>query len=346
MITIDGSQGEGGGQILRSALTLSLATGTPFRIERIRAGRAKPGLLRQHLTAVKAAAAISRAAVTGAELGSTALGFAPGPVAAGDYEFAIGSAGSTLLVLQTVLLPLALADAPSWLRLQGGTHAMAAPSFDFAARAFLPLLHRMGFHARAALHRHGFYPAGGGVIEVEIMPRGRPAPLVLDQRGALLSRRVEAVVTHLPLHVATREIAAVAKTLCWPEESIIPGRAVAAGGPGNCLTVTVAHEHVTEVFTGHGQPGVPAEAIAAATAKAVRLYLASQAPVGPHLADQLLLPMALGAGGRFLTVEPTPHTLTNIAVIGAFLGPRIAVARRTGDSVLVTVDGRMSKEAA
>lgn len=346
MITIDGSQGEGGGQILRSALTLSLATGTPFRIERIRAGRAKPGLLRQHLTAVKAAAAISRAEVTGAELGSTALGFAPGPVMPGDYEFAIGSAGSTLLVLQTVLLPLALADAPSWLRLQGGTHAMAAPSFDFAARAFLPLLHRMGFHARAALHRHGFYPAGGGVIEVEVMPCGRPAPLMLDRRGALLSRQVEAVVTHLPLHVATREIAAVAKTLCWPEESVVPGRAVAAGGPGNCLTVTVAHEHVTEVFTGHGQPGVPAEAIAAATAKAVRLYLASQAPVGPHLADQLLLPMALGAGGRFLTVEPTPHTLTNIAVIEAFLGPRIAVTRRTGDSVLVTVDGRMSKEAA
>ncbi|MGL4963430.1 MAG: RNA 3'-terminal phosphate cyclase [Inquilinus sp.] len=346
MITIDGSQGEGGGQILRSALTLSLATGTPFRIERIRAGRAKPGLLRQHLTAVKAAAEIGRAAVTGAELGSTALGFAPGPVVPGNYEFAIGSAGSTLLVLQTVLLPLTLADAPSWLRLQGGTHAMAAPSFDFAARAFLPLLHRMGFHARAALHRHGFYPAGGGVIEVEVMPRGRPAPLMLDRRGALVSQQVEAVVTHLPLHIATREAVTVAKALRWRAEALAPARAVTADGPGNCLTVTVAHEHVTEVFTGHGQPGVPAETIAAATAKAVRLYLASQAPVGPHLADQLLLPMALGAGGRFQTVEPTPHTLTNIAVIEAFLGPRIAVTRRTGDGVLVTVDGRMSKEAA
>ncbi|WP_225770808.1 RNA 3'-terminal phosphate cyclase [Inquilinus sp. Marseille-Q2685] len=346
MITIDGSLGEGGGQILRSALTLSLATGTPFRIERIRAGRAKPGLLRQHLTAVRAAAAIGRATVTGAELGSTALGFAPGPVVAGDYDFAIGSAGATLLVLQTVLLPLALASAPSRLRLQGGTHAMGAPSFDFAERAFLPLLHRMGFHARAALRRHGFHPAGGGVIEVEVMPRGKPAPLVLERRGALLSRQVEAVVTHLPLHIAARETAAFAKALRWRDDTVVPGRAVAADGPGNCLTVTVAHEHATEVFTGHGQPGLPAEDIAAATAKAVRLFLASRAPVGPHLADQLLLPMALGAGGRFVTVAPTPHTLTNIAVIEAFLGPRIAVTRHTGRSVLVKVAGRQSKETA
>ncbi|MFE0755080.1 RNA 3'-terminal phosphate cyclase [Inquilinus sp. NPDC058860] len=346
MITIDGSQGEGGGQILRSALTLSLATGTPFRIEKIRAGRAKPGLLRQHLTAVKAAAEIGRAAVTGAELGSTALGFAPGTVAAGEYAFAIGSAGSTLLVLQTVLLPLALADAPSRLRLQGGTHAMGAPSFDFVERAFLPLLHRMGIHARAALRRHGFYPAGGGVVEVEVMPRGKPAPLVLERRGALLSQQVEAVVTHLPLHIAARETAAFAKTLRWRDDTVVPGRAVAADGPGNCLTVTVAHEHAIEIFTGHGQPGLPAEDVAAGTARAVRQYLASRAPVGPHLADQLLLPMALGAGGRFVTMAPTPHTRTNIAVIEAFLGTRIAVTRHTGRSVLVAVDGRDSKETA
>lgn len=346
MITIDGSQGEGGGQILRSALTLSLATGTPLRIERIRAGRTKPGLLRQHLTAVKAAAAIGRAEVTGAELGSTALGFAPGPVVPGDYEFAIGSAGSTLLVLQTVLLPLALADAPSWLRLQGGTHAMAAPSFDFAARAFLPLLHRMGFHARAALHRHGFYPAGGGVIEVEIMPRGRPVPLVLEERGVLIGRRIEAVVANLPLHIAARETATVGRLLHWPPEAIGPGREIAADGPGNCLTVTVEHEHVTEMFTGHGRAGVRGEDVAVEAAQAVSAYLAGPAPVGPHLADQLLLPMALGAGGRFVTVTPTPHTLTNIAVIEAFLGSRIAVTRHTGRSVLVTVAGRQSKETA
>lgn len=337
MITIDGSQGEGGGQVLRSALTLSLATGTPFRIEKIRAGRDKPGLLRQHLTAVKAAAEIGRATVTGAELGSTALGFVPGPVTPGDYTFAIGSAGSTLLVLQAVLLPLALAETPSRLVLQGGTHALAAPSFDFIHRAFLPLLHRMGFHARATLHRHGFYPAGGGTIEVEIMPRGKPAPLVLEARGGLVSRRAEAVVANLPVQIASRETATVGRRLHWPEEAIAPGIAVEAHGPGNCLTVTVAHEHVTEVFTGHGRIGRRGEDIAAETARAVSAYLAGSAPVGPHLADQLLLPMALGAGGRFVTVAPTPHTLTNIAVIGAFLDVAITVTHHSGQSVLVTV---------
>lgn len=337
MITIDGSQGEGGGQILRSALTLSLATGTPFRIEKIRAGRAKPGLLRQHLTAVKAAAAIGQATVTGADLGSTALGFAPGPVVPGDHSFAIGSAGSTLLVLQTVLLPLAMAEAPSRLRIEGGTHAQGAPSFDFVERAFLPLLHRMGFHARATLRRHGFYPAGGGVVEAEIMPRGKAAPLVLEQRGALVSRQAEAVVANLPLHIATREAATVGRLMHWPAEAAHPGLTVAANGPGNCLTVTLAHEHVTEVFTGHGRTGVRSEDIAAETARAVSAYLARTAPVGPHLADQLLLPMALGTGGRFVTTGLTPHSLTNIAVIEAFLDVAITVTHHSGQSVLVTV---------
>jgi len=345
MITIDGSQGEGGGQILRSALTLSLATGTPFRIGKIRAGRDKPGLLRQHLTAVKAAAEISRAQVTGAEIGSTELGFVPGPVTAGDYSFAIGSAGSTLLVLQAVLLPLALADGPSRLRLEGGTHALGAPSFDFVARAFLPLLHRIGFHARAELRRAGFYPAGGGVIDIEIAPHGTLAPLVLETRGGLVSRRAEAVVANLPAQIATRETATLGRLLHWPAETIAPGMAVEADGPGNCLTVTVAHEHVTEVFTGHGRMGRRGEDVAAETARAVSAYLAGSAPVGPHLADQLLLPMALGAGGRFVTVAPTPHTRTNIAVIGAFLDVAIEVTDRGDRSWLVTVGRPAAKEA-
>ncbi|WP_395676068.1 RNA 3'-terminal phosphate cyclase [Inquilinus sp.] len=337
MITIDGSQGEGGGQILRSALTLSLATGTPFRIGKIRAGRDKPGLLRQHLTAVKAAAEIGHAQVTGAEIGSTELDFVPGPVTAGDYSFAIGSAGSTLLVLQAVLLPLARAAAPSRLRLQGGTHALAAPSFDFVERAFLPLLHRIGFHARAELRRAGFYPAGGGVIDIEIAPHGKLAPLVLETRGGLVSRRAEALVANLPVQIASRETATVGRLLHWPAEAIGPGSVVEAHGPGNCLTVTVGHEHVTEVFTGHGRVGRRGEDIAAETARAVSAYLAGSAPVGSHLADQLLLPMALGAGGRFVTVAPTPHTLTNIAVIEAFLDVAIGVTAQADGSWLVTV---------
>ena len=161
-MTVDGSKGEGGGQVLRTALALSLVSGQPFRIDRIRAGRAKPGLMRQHLTAVRAAAAIGQARVSGDHIGSTELAFTPSRVAGGDYTFAVGSAGSATLVLQTVLLPLLLARESSRLTLEGGTHNPWAPPFDFLTRAFLPLVNRMGGRARASLIRPGFYPAGGG----------------------------------------------------------------------------------------------------------------------------------------------------------------------------------------
>jgi RNA 3'-phosphate cyclase len=188
MLTLDGSAGEGGGQILRSALALSLLTGTPFRIEKIRARRAKPGLLRQHLTAVQAAARIGSAQVEGAELGSRALTVRPGTVAPGEYHFAIGSAGSACLVVQTVLPPLLLASGPSVLIVEGGTHNPAAPSWDFLARVFFPLLERMGARIRTKLERHGFYPAGGGRLRVEIDPVSTLAPLELLKRGEIAER--------------------------------------------------------------------------------------------------------------------------------------------------------------
>ena len=161
MIELDGSQGEGGGQILRTSLALSMATGQPVAIEKIRAGRAKPGLMRQHLACVKAAAQISGAQVEGAELGSQSLRFVPGPVRAGEYRFAIASAGSCMLVLQTVLPPLLLADAPSHLHLSGGTHNPMAPPFHFLERAFAPLVRRLGADLQLVLRRCGFYPAAG-----------------------------------------------------------------------------------------------------------------------------------------------------------------------------------------
>src|SRR5262245_17125561 len=170
MIIIDGSSGEGGGQILRTALALSLVTGTPFRIQKIRAGRPKPGLLRQHLTAVQAAVEVGSASASGAELGSQELSFWPGKVRAGAYRFAIGPAGSACLVVQTVLPPLLLAGGPSSLVVEGGTHNPFAPPWDFLARAFFPLLQRMGARVSTTLERHGFFPAGGGRLRVEIEP--------------------------------------------------------------------------------------------------------------------------------------------------------------------------------
>ncbi len=191
MITIDGSQGEGGGQVLRTSLGLSLVTGKAFRIEKIRAGREKPGLLRQHLTAVRAAAQVGGAKVSGDEIGSRTLAFEPEQVRGGEYEFAVGTAGSATLVLQTVLPALIVAGGPSRLTLKGGTHNPWSPPFDFLQKAFLPLLERMGAKVTAELIRPGFYPAGGGEFTVEIqpVPGGRLQPLDLLERGETVSRR-------------------------------------------------------------------------------------------------------------------------------------------------------------
>src|SRR6185436_4161528 len=202
MLTIDGSFGEGGGQILRTALSLSLVTGKPFRIDNIRARRKNPGLLRQHLTAVNAATEISHAEVTGAGIGSRELTFAPGSVESGDYAFAVGTAGSTTLVLQTVLPALLIANGKSQLILEGGTHNPFAPPFDFLAQAFLPLVNRMGPQVTAELERPGFYPAGGGRIRVTIEPAGELKRLDISSRGEVLARRAKAVVANLPISIA------------------------------------------------------------------------------------------------------------------------------------------------
>ncbi|HUK89269.1 MAG TPA: RNA 3'-terminal phosphate cyclase, partial [Blastocatellia bacterium] len=189
MIVIDGSFGEGGGQILRSSLALALVTGQAFRITNIRAGRKNPGLLRQHLTAVSAATEVGEADVTGASIGSKELSFSPTRIKPGKYSFAVGTAGSTTLVLQTVLPALAIAGEASTITLEGGTHNPFAPPFDFLVKAFLPLLNRMGSDVSCSLLRYGFYPAGGGKMEVCIGPANQLRPIDLTERGAAVSRR-------------------------------------------------------------------------------------------------------------------------------------------------------------
>ena len=331
MITIDGSFGEGGGQILRSSLALSLVTGKPFSIERIRAGRKKPGLQRQHLTAVRAAAEVGQAEVQGASLGSTRLTFVPREVRPGQYHFAIGTAGSTTLVVQTVLPALLLAAEPSQLRLEGGTHNMNAPPFDFLQKTFLPLLARLGMHAEARLERYGFYPAGGGRFTVEIRPPGELARLELLQRGPITGRAVQGLVSRLPLHIAQREARTVLDELDWPDQCATVEQ-VEAHGPGNVVLIEVQSPEVTEVVVGFGQRGVPAETVARGAAQEAARYLACDVPVGPWLADQLLLPLALARGGVFRTLEPSKHTQTNLETLKHFLEIQTAV-EQVGDDV-------------
>ncbi len=324
MLNIDGSMGEGGGQILRSSLALSLCLCTPFRISNIRRERDKPGLRRQHLAAVQAAAALGEADVEGAELGSQALSFVPHRLRAGEHHFAIGTAGSTTLVLQTVLPALLTAQAPSRLVLEGGTHNPHAPPFDFLDLAFLPLINRMGPKIIARLERPGFYPAGGGLIHVEIKPVARLQPLDLLERGRIRRQYACTVVANLPAQIGQRELQVIGAQLGLDAGQLELRAARTAKGPGNVVTVTVQSEHVTEVFTGFGERGVRAETVAAGVVKDVQRYLSAGVPVGEHLADQLLLPFALAGGGSYLTLAPSSHATTNIAVIGAFLGTRIA----------------------
>jgi RNA 3'-terminal phosphate cyclase (ATP) len=318
MLQIDGAQGEGGGQVLRSALALSLVTGRAFEIRRIRAGRQRPGLMRQHVAAVRAATAVGSARVAGGTIASQHLAFQPEAVKPGGYRFAVGSAGSATLVLQTVLPALLLAAGPSTLILEGGTHNPFAPPFDFLEKAFLPLLGRMGPQVAVTLDRPGFFPAGGGHFTACITPAARLRPLHLPERGELLRLRGVAIVADLPRRIAEREAAVLADALPLAAEDVTI-REYPGCGPGNVVLVEVQSEHVSEIFSAFGARGRPAESVARAAAEEVLRYLAVDVPVGRQLADQLLLPMALAGGGSFHTLEPSRHTRTNIAVIGQFL---------------------------
>lgn len=331
MIELDGSTGEGGGQILRTALALAMCTGQAVKIDRIRAKRPKPGLMRQHLTCVQAAAAVCGAKVEGAELGSSIVVFEPGQVRAGDYTFNVGTAGSCTLVLQTVLPALMLADKPSRLLLSGGTHNPMAPSFHFLERCFAPLLRRMGVGLALELHRLGFYPAGGGAIRVDVQPAsGGLQPFDLADRGAQLEAYAECLAPALPSAVASRELAALARAFHWSGEQLRTPPVRQNEGPGNALMVTLAHEHVSEVVTAFGEKGVSAEAVAASVVRETAAYQTGVGALGPHLADQWMLPLALAVAKRgdpaaFTCTEVTEHTRTNAGVIEAFLPVRIVI---------------------
>ena len=331
MIDIDGSTGEGGGQILRTSLALAMCTGQAFTLTRIRAGRAKPGLMRQHLTCVTAAAEVCGAEVRGAELNSQSLAFTPGPVRAGDYAFNVGTAGSCTLVLQTVWPALMLADAPSRLKLGGGTHNPMAPPFHFLARSYAPLLRRLGADADLMLRRLGFYPAGGGEIEALIRPaRDLLQPFDLNERGGLREAHAECFAPALPRSVARRELQHLSALLGWPEAQLREVATRQNEGPGNALIATLEYEHVAEVFTAFGEKGMSSEQVAQAVVNELRAYEGCKAALGPHLADQWALPLALavwqrGVAASYTCTELTPHARTNFEVIERFLPVRFLI---------------------
>lgn len=335
MIELDGAQGEAGGQALRSALALSVCTRQPFRFTNIRMHRDMPGLLRQHLAAIEAAADISNADTQGAHLGSRELIFRPRRCHAGEYTFALGSGGACSLVLQTVLPALLWADGPSVVRITGCTHTKTAPPFDFLQRAFVPLIERMGARVKLTLSGYGFHPQTTGGLQAEITP-ATLRPLDINERGARISQFAEAYVANLPAEVAQRELLTISRHLQWNTDQLHLRSLPSSVGKGNAIAVTLAYQNITEVFTGFGEAGVRGEIIAQSVAEDVEAYLARSAPVGSHLADQLLLPMALIGGGAFVTTTLSPHLLSNAIVIQRFTGRRV-IADPYRDGYRVTI---------
>lgn len=336
--------------MLRTALALSVLTGKAMHIENIRAGRSKPGLRPQHLTAVQAAAAICRARVEGAKLDSQTIHFAPsGPARASDYTFDVaetagrGSAGSVGLVLQTVLLPLATAAGESHLTLRGGTHVPWAPSVDYLRLVFLPTVARMGVTAEVELDRWGFYPAGGGQARVRI--QGRPErtlqPLTLADRGEV--RRVWGlgVAANLPAHIPQRMVNRARNLLAAADlKTDLQPLRVRGAGPGAGFFLFVEYEHVVAGFTAYGRKGLPAERVAEAACEALLAHQRTGAPADPHLADQLILPLALAEGtSQVVTSRITNHLLTNLAIVRSFLPVEAHVEGVLGEPGTVTITG-------
>jgi RNA 3'-terminal phosphate cyclase (ATP) len=317
MIELDGQAG--GGQLLRTALALSLCTGEAFAMTGIRARRERPGLLRQHLTAAEAARAVGDATLDGATTGSTTLRFVPNGIRGGDHRWAIGTAGSTTLVLQTVLPALWMHGVAARLAIEGGTHNPQAPTADFIEEAFLPLLVRMGLDGDFRMGGHGFYPAGGGEIALDLRASAKPSALHLPHRGEVIERHARAILSAIPLGIGQRELDVARRRLGLGDDEVSLRHVKPSTGPGNALSIRLRAEHSTAVFTGFGIKRVTAEHVAEGASKAAQVWLAADVAVDEHLADQLLLPMALAGEGSFSTTLPSDHTRSNAALIEKFL---------------------------
>ena len=325
MITIDGTTGEGGGQVLRTALSLSAITGKPFVINNIRGKRSKPGLRQQHLTCVEAAAEVCNGMVEGNYVGSSVLTFRPGKqILPGRYSWDIGTAGSTTLVLQTVLPVLVMADRTSHVKITGGTHNPMAPPLDFIQQSFLPLLTGMGFSFEVKLERYGFYPRGGGIISARIKERTKGRPLSLIKRSKLTRLQAFILNSRLPTHIARREKSVLMESRLFADQAI-QVQEPRTGQTGNVVWAIVEYGSLRCIFTGFGQKGKAAETVAREVVEQILLHDKTDLPVEAHLADQILLYMALRRDGSFATSSLSLHAITNMAIIGKFLPVTFAV---------------------
>lgn len=337
LIALDGSRGEGGGQVIRTALALSAATGQGFEISGIRARRPQPGLRPQHLAAVRALTLACGAKVSGALDGSQELRFEPGPVVAGDFDFEIATAGALTLVLETVLLPLATAQGPSRVVITGGTHVPWSPSYHYLANHWAAAVRSLGLDLSFRLERAGFYPPGGGLAGAEVKPWVRPqAALSLEERGKLIEVRGTSGDAHLKNKVAERQRKAAQDRL-WEARRLEVAWSVQsppAASPGSFILLEAVFERTRAAFGFLGERGVPAEAIGDRAAWALLRFLDGEGAVDPHLADQLAVPLALAGGGRVTTTQVTAHLETVAEVVTLFGVPARIRGRRGGPGSL------------
>ena len=339
MIQIDGSFGEGGGQILRTALTLSLITGNPFQIVNIRARRKKPGLMAQHLKCVEAATLISSAHVKGDKIGSMHLVFEPGEVVPGEFRIDIGTSGATSLVLHTIYLPLALKKRESALTITGGTHVEWSPCFHFLWLHWAEYLRKIGFQIKLKLERAGFYPQGDGIIKADIFPAQNLKPLNLIDRGGLNKISGISAVANLDFSVAERQRNQTLKRLerlgYFPQISIenMPSRF-----KNTMMLLLVEFENGSGCFTALGAIGKRAEKVADEAVDDLIEYLHSSGGVDQYLADQLILPLSLVNGeSNYSTSKITNHLVTNADVVKKFLDVQITVERQVDESGWVKI---------
>jgi RNA 3'-terminal phosphate cyclase (ATP) len=339
-IELDGSFGEGGGQILRTSLALSLLTGKAFHLTNVRAGRAKPGLQPQHLMSVRAAATIGGAQVQGANLHSTDLVFEPGPITAGKFHFPIGTAGAVGLVLHTLYLPLALrGTAPSELTLEGGTHVSASPCFHFLDVTWRLYLERLGVHVNLQMRRPGFYPRGGGVVVAHVLPCQRLNGLQCVERKPVTTVLGFSAVAGLPEEIAARQKRRAVNRLKRSGLTVDLDQQRWEGGPGTVLGLILDTQPAPTLFFSLGARSKPAERVADEAADQALAYLeAEQGAVDSHSADQLLLPLAMAENSSTFTVsEATSHLLTNVTVIRCFLDREIICEGEEGETGTVRI---------
>jgi RNA 3'-phosphate cyclase len=321
MVELDGSRGEGGGQILRTSLALSLLTGKPFHLRNVRAQRARPGLQPQHLMSMRAAAQVGQAQLTGASRDSTDLVFEPGPVSGGKYHFAIGTAGATSLVLHTLYLPLALrGEGPSEVTVTGGTHVPKSPAFHFLDTTWRGYLELLGLRIKLRMPRPGFYPRGGGVLEAHIQPCPRLYGLQLEQAPQPTRATGFSAVAGLPEDIARRQARRAAKRLEDHVREVDIHEESWPGGPGTVLAVILETAPVPTLFFSLGERGKRAERVADEAVDEALAHLKAEPGVDLHSADQLVLPLALASGPSAYPVTViTQHLITNVAVIRHFV---------------------------